>query len=391
MAVLSKILIFCLLVAASLVLFDNPLFPNSTNKALESNDIIIDSFEEWLEHHQKTYATVQEETQRREIWFTNRRHVQLHNQAYQAGYTSYQKTVKGRFADLTDEEFVQMYLMQGQDCSATHSSSGQLMRCHDCHHKHVDWRTKGIMTPIKNQAQCGSCWTFSTSGALEAHTCLAMKKDCTDWTGLAEEQLVECADAFNNHGCNGGLPSQAFEYLKYNGGMALEHDYPYTANHDNRTCHVSKRGWKAQVAEVYNITTRDEEDLQHAIATIGPVSVAYQVTPDFRFYEHGIYDSYNHTTNKTMCQDGSHNVNHAVVAVGLGTSSKGVDYYIIRNSWSSDWGMEGHFWIKRGENLCGISDCASFPIVPVADKMDVVNMVDLNVKTMNSSPLRRKD
>lgn len=129
-------------------------------------------------------------------------------------------------------------------------------------------------------------------------------------------------------------------------------------------------GWRAQVAEVYNITTLDEDDLQHAIATIGPVSIAYQVSPDFRLYSHGIYDSYNHTTHQIMCKSGSQDVNHAVVAVGLGTSvnkkdGTTTDYYIVRNSWSADWGMEGHFWIKRGENLCGISDCASFPIVPV--------------------------
>lgn len=78
-----------------------------------------------------------------------------------------------------------------------------------------------------------------------------------------------------------------------------------------------------------------------------------------------IYDSYNHTTNETMCKSGNYDVNHAVVAVGLGTSKAGDDYYIIRNSWSALWGMEGHFWMKRNSNLCGVSDCASFPIVPV--------------------------
>ena len=79
-----------------------------------------------------------------------------------------------------------------------------------------------------------------------------------------------------------------------------------------------------------------------------------------------------------MCHSGSHDVNHAVVAVGLGTShDAGVDYYIIRNSWSTDWGMEGHFWIKRGENLCGISDCASFPLVPTlsGNEMDFLNTI----------------
>lgn len=79
-------------------------------------------------------------------------------------------------------------------------------------------------------------------------------------------------------------------------------------------------GWGAQVSEVFNITSLDEDDLQHAIAIIGPVSIVYQVSPDFRLYSHGVYDSYNVTTHETMCKSGNHNVNHAVVAVGLGTS-----------------------------------------------------------------------
>jgi len=93
-----------------------------------------------------------------------------------------------------------------------------------------------------------------------------------------------------------------------------------------------------------------------------------------------IYDSFNHTTNETMCHSGNHDVNHAVVAVGLGTSEKtGKDYYIIRNSWSADWGEEGHFRILRGENLCGISDCASFPIVPTV-KTNMQNEIFGNVQ-----------
>lgn len=333
----------------------------------------ISSFSEWVDFHQKEYDTPDELSMREQVWKTNQLHARDHNQAFERGYTSYSKTMSSPFADLTDEEFRNRYLMEAQHCSATHGSSGRLRPMDAAtsakDHPAVDWRTKGILTAVKNQGKCGSCWTFSTSGCLEAHTCMAAGKDCTHWTGLAEEQLVECAGGFNNFGCNGGLPSQAYEYLKYNGGMATEKDYPYVApeNGGKNKCSLKKKkGWKAQVAEVYNITTKDEDDLQHAIATIGPVSIAYQVSPDFRLYSHGIYDSYNHTTNKTMCQSGSQDVNHAVVAVGLGTSAKtGDDYYIVRNSWSADWGMGGHFWIKRGENLCGLSDCASFPIVPV--------------------------
>ena len=236
---------------------------------------------------------------------------------------------------------------------------------------------------------CGSCWTFSTSGTLEAHTCLNNPDlDCTTWTGLAEQQLLDCAGDFDNHGCNGGLPSHAFEYIKYAGGMDSEEAYPYIAK-ENDSCQLSPLGFAAEVAQIYNITSGDEDDLTTAIAAAGPVSVAYQVSPDFRFYSHGVYDSFNATTNHTMCKSDAMSVNHAVVAVGYGETEAAKDmpsvpYYIIRNSWSTAWGMEGYFWIKRGENLCGISDCASYPIVPRASKN---NEEVLDVQT---SRLRKK-
>lgn len=235
--------------------------------------------------------------------------------------------------------------------------------------KSMDWRTKGIITPVKNQKDCGSCWTFSTTGTLEAYTCMHnLNIDCTKWTGLAEQQLLDCASDFDNHGCNGGLPSHAFEYIKYAGGIDTEESYPYHAT-DEGPCLKSSKTYGARVAEIYNITSGDEDDLVNAIGLVGPVSVAYDVSPDFRFYSHGVYDSYNSTSNQIMCKFDAMHVNHAVVAVGYGeteaTENKdSIPFFIIRNSWSTSWGMEGYFWIKRGENLCGISDCASFPIVP---------------------------
>jgi len=265
--------------------------------------------------------------------------------------------------------------------------------------KNVDWRTKGIITPIKDQKNCGSCWTFSTTGTLEAHTCLHNPDlDCTTWTGLAEQQLVDCAGNFNNNGCNGGLPSQAFEYIRYAGGIDTEESYAYHAKDEScKATSSSSSGGEigARVSQVYNISSGDEEDLVRAIALVGPVSVAYDVAPDFRFYSHGVYDSFNATTNQTVCKSDSQSVNHAVVAVGYGQTEAersadelSVPFYIVRNSWSTSWGMEGYFWIKRGENLCGISDCASFPIVPQGKKTSQEKFVEGKTERI-VSPLRR--
>ena len=152
----------------------------------------------------------------------------------------------------------------------------------------------------------------------------------------------------------------------------------------------------ANVIEVVNITNGAEDDLVNAIANVGPVSIAYQVSPDFRFYQQGVYDSYNVTTNTTMCNNTSYDVNHAVVAIGLGSTADskhnnddngGIPYYIVRNSWGTSWGMEGHFWMKRGENLCGVSDCASFPIVPSSLEEDGKKDYDDMLNKLKIKPL----
>ena len=90
---------------------------------------------------------------------------------------------------------------------------------------HWDWRDYGIVSPVKNQAKCGSCWTFSTVGAMESHYI----KKYGQFRNLSEQQLVDCAGAFDNYGCNGGLPSHAFEYILSAGGLTTEDEYPYKA------------------------------------------------------------------------------------------------------------------------------------------------------------------
>jgi len=118
-----------------------------------------------------------------------------------------------------------------QHCSATHYKTVAAKK-----HKlediptHWDWRDVGGVTPVKNQGHCGSCWTFSTVGTLESHYLLKFGQ----FRNLSEQQLVDCAGDYDNHGCSGGLPSHAFEYITNNGGLMTEVDYPYMAV--NQTC-----------------------------------------------------------------------------------------------------------------------------------------------------------
>jgi cathepsin H len=172
---------------------------------------------------------------------------------------------------------------------------------------------------------------------------------------LSEQQLVDCAGAFNNFGCGGGLPSQAFEYIRYNGGIDTEDSYPYAAKDDKCEYHPNTVG--AKVWDVVNITEGAETQLKHAVATMRPVSVAFEVVNDFRLYNGGVYTS-------SVCHTSPQTVNHAVLAVGYGEDENGTPYWIIKNSWGEDWGLNGYFHMEMGKNMCGVSTCASYPVVP---------------------------
>jgi cathepsin H len=214
-----------------------------------------------------------------------------------------------------------------------------------------DWRDFGVVTPVKAQGHCGSCWTFSTVGCLESHYMLAYGQ----FRNLSEQQLVDCAGAFDNHGCNGGLPSHAFEYVKYAGGITGEQDYPYVANMSKGCDPNNINPWVGVEGGSVNITAGDEGELRDALFQKGPVSVCFQVVAGFRDYTTGVY-------NSTVCNKTADWVNHAVLAVGYGTdTATTLDYWIVKNSWGATWGDKGFFKIQRGTNTCGIATCNSYP------------------------------
>jgi len=305
-------------------------------------------WDSWKAQHDKVYKTSAEHDLRKMNWMRTREEIISHN-AKGASWTA----GLNAFSDLTWDEFKAEKLMTPQNCSATHTASGNWKKglVEDLLPDAIDWRDeieKITPWPVKNQGHCGSCWTFSTVGSMEAHYILKHSQA----KNLSEQQLVDCAGAFNNFGCNGGLPSQAFEYLHYVGGHDTETIYPYTAK--DGPCTYSGQG-VAQVRAVNNITAFDEIELQEAVGTYGPVSIAYQVSSDFRNYKEGVYDG--------VCQDQPEDVNHAVVVVGYGKQTPGGKYWTLRNSWGETFGMDGYFKMARGKNKCGISDCASFPSV----------------------------
>mmetsp|Transcript_10923 Transcript_10923/g.16804 ORF Transcript_10923/g.16804 Transcript_10923/m.16804 type:complete len:393 (-) Transcript_10923:43-1221(-) len=341
---------------------------------LQQQKLLVAQFDSWSNRNNKAYPSTTEYNQRFSIYASNHALVNLHNTAYEKGLTSYAMTMDGPFADLTFDEFEASYLMKkkkAKDCYATtHSKEEESVPVDLTIPKARDWRTKGILTPIKSQGRCGSCWTFATTGTLEAHHCLAHGLDnCSEWKGLSEQQLVDCAGgSFGNEGCSGGWPSTAMEYVEYAGGIVTETSYRYLGR-NGTACHAAQKlkhphNIGARIRKVHNITVGDEHALVRAVGTKGPVAVAFDVAHGFSLYSHGVYDAYNATSGQhDLCQKDLAHLNHAVVAVGYGETMEDdpKPYHIVRNSWGNTWGMEGYFWILRGENLCGISDCAAYP------------------------------
>jgi cathepsin H len=264
--------------------------------------------------------------------------------------SSYKKGIN-KFSDMTEEEFNAHFhlnqISEEQHCSATEQR--QSLKAKNDAPDSYDWRDNAGVSPVKNQGKCGSCWTFSTVGALEAHSLIKYGS----FDSLSEQQLVDCAGDYDNFGCNGGLPSHAFEYISSVGGISTEAAYPYFGV-DNK-CSVDASTFALGVTGgSFNITEGDEVSLKTALFEHGPVSIAFEVVNGFSAYASGVYSS-------DVCLNTTGDVNHAVLAVGYGTEN-GLDYWIVKNSWGADWGDKGFFKIARGVNMCGVAVCNSFPL-----------------------------
>jgi len=214
----------------------------------------------------------------------------------------------------------------------------------------VDWTSSGgAVSNVKDQGQCGSCWFFSTTGALEG----AHFKKLGKAVSLSEQHLVDCDTPRNGGsdlGCNGGLMDSAFTWVKKNGGIATEVDYPYFSGttKSNGACQDAKvaKVTAATPISYTDVQTNSDTALMSAIAQ-QPVSVAIEADQTaFQLYKSGVFTA--------ACGT---NLDHGVLAVGYGTLN-GADYYKVKNSWGTTWGDNGYILLARGvsqkQGQCGI-------------------------------------
>jgi len=224
----------------------------------------------------------------------------------------------------------------------------------------IDWTTLGAVTGVKDQGQCGSCWSFSTTGAIEG----AYYNKYKSLVSFSEQNFVDCDNRQNGGsdlGCNGGLMDSAFAWAKKNGGVCTEAAYPYVSGTTKKagTCAQSSCTKNANSApKSYTDVAKNSDTAMMSALNVGPVSIAIEADQQaFQLYKSGVFTA--------TC--GS-NLDHGVLAVGYGTLN-GVDYYKVKNSWGTSWGQAGYILLGRGASMpkagqCGmLSGPPSYPVL----------------------------
>ncbi|XP_041061014.1 procathepsin L-like isoform X2 [Carcharodon carcharias] len=321
-----------------------------------------EDWKNWKSQHEKHYAE-DEETHRRMIWEDNMRYIEQHNLEHSMGKHTFTVGMN-QFGDLSTKEFNELmngFLPVEADNSTEDFDEGDELiedvgdnefdedteSDDDLRSATVDWRSKGYVTPVKNQGQCGSCWAFSAVGAIEGQ----WFKICKRLTPLSEQNLVDCDWGNGNFGCRGGWMSNAFRYVIRRRGIESERTYPYTARRGR--CKFQRRNIAARIQR-YRFVRRNERYLAKAVQMIGPISVAIDAGQrSFQLYRNGVY--YDRRCRRQP--------NHAVLVVGFGRES-GRNYWLVKNSWGTSWGDQGYIKMaKDSGNICGIASYAVYPLL----------------------------
>lgn len=315
----------------------------ATANAAQSREHIEAKFFNWMTEHGRKYASGDEFVKRLAIFAENDQFVEEHNADKTQTYT----VAHNQFSDMTNAEFVATYLRaMPRDWSGTGS------RVHEAAAtpSSWDWEDKGAVTGVKDQGQCGSCWSFSSTGGLEGAYQIKYGK----LESFSEQQLVSC-DTVGNSGCNGGSMDLAYTWWQSN-SPCYEDDYPYTSGTTKKdgTCDTSCSGvYNARVSSHTDVKSNDESALASAVYQ-QPTSVAVDAAGlGWQMYSGGV-----------MTGRCGTNLDHGVLTVGYGSDS-GTDYWRVKNSWGTGWGEDGYIRLEKGKDQyggqCGILLGAVYP------------------------------
>jgi len=253
------------------------------------------------------------------------------------------------FADLTTEEFrsrlskVNMGVRDPSWPMAVEYSQEDVDALPDS----FDWRAKGAVTGVKNQGDCGSCWSFSATGNMEGQWFL---KGNT-LVGLSEQNLVDCdhhcmeyqGESVCDAGCDGGLMPNAFAYVVGNGGIDSENSYPYLG--EDSTCAFNKSNVVATISN-WTMIPGNETQMAAYLVEHGPISIAVDAV-SWQFYVGGVWQD-------PWCGT---QLDHGVLIVGFDWEyniiGEYTQYWIVKNSWGDFWGEDGYIYLERGSDSCG--------------------------------------
>ncbi|CAD5227746.1 unnamed protein product [Bursaphelenchus okinawaensis] len=321
-----------------------------------SFDRHYDEFSKFKEQFNKVYNDIEEELKRFQLFRKSLEKVE--------DFEKLEDNTEfgiNEFADLSDEEFQEMLMPKDFYTNLRRRSSFIKPYSHFLMHEkprrqhkmqfdsvspfpeHFDWREKGVVTPVKAQKNCGSCWAFAATATVETSYAIAHG----ELRNLSEQELLDCD--FSNNACNGGDDDKAFKFIHEN-GLMLESDYPYLAQRQN-TCLLNDFNGTTTKLELAYYLAPDENAIMEWVVNFGPVNIGINVPPDMKLYKGGVY-----TPSAWDCQNNILGT-HALNIVGYGTWEDGQKYWIVKNSWGQKYGIEdGYVYMARGENSCGIED-----------------------------------
>jgi len=367
-----------------------------TVSTMEGEGLAMDDeaeFAAFTHRHQKRYKGHEEYSKRFGVWKDNLDYVRKWNSDASASF----QLGMNEFADLTDDEFAASYLNKNlhneylqsetfhnensllQESAGSKESTGYYdIRWHKNTGEQPakqDWKKKGAVSAVNNQAKCFACYAFAACGAIEG----AVKLQTGKMQKLSAQQIVDCStpsSGFMNHGCKGGTMVKSYKYIIKNGLMKWE-DYGYRTQLNSEPecklsyahCKYKKHKVAQRINGYVNIRKGSEHDLKNAVG-MRPVSAAIDAHHRaFKLYRSGVFSLASCTTHLT----------HGLLVVGYG-EQEGRKYWKVKNSWGTTWGQDGFGQVIRDKNMCAIGNWANYPIIPndkLARRSTVRSLEDL--------------